>query len=82
MLKKIKSTVKHHFNKNFGTLTMCKKCYAFYYKSVWHFEAPGFIQDEAKREIPLRLTECPACIEMEVTLQERDSDLMSYGVFN
>ena len=70
MLRRIK--------KNFKNLTMCKKCYAFYYKRDWHFDAPESIRSEDAGEISVRLTECPACNEMEVAITERDETHAPY----
>ena len=81
MFKKIKFPKRDPFNRELRKLTMCRKCYSFYYKSFWHFEAPLAIQeDNDEKEIPVRFSQCPACIELEVALYERDNDLVSYGV--
>ena len=80
----MKSRVSSKFYNNFKVrkLIMCKKCYAFYYKSVWHFEAPGFVRNEivGDEEVPVRLIECPSCIEQDVALNERDNDLVTQGL--
>lgn len=80
MFKRIKFA-KNKFASDFKKLTMCKKCYSFYYKKVWHFEAPPTIQAGDESEIPVRFSQCPACIEQELALYERDGgDQFSYGV--
>lgn len=74
MLKKIKLTArdwidnsKKRFNVESGPrrLTMCKVCHTFYYKNAWHFDKPEYLNLERDEEIPVRFTECPACIELE-----------------
>ena len=57
-------------------LTMCKKCFTFYYKNSWHFERPLYLEDEGEKEIPVRFTECPACLEQETAFYETESDLV------
>ncbi len=83
MLKKIKLTAKDwiaNSQKRFGgdegprRLTMCKTCYTFYYKNAWHFDKPGYLQMERDEEIPVRFTQCPACLEQEVALYDFDTD--------
>jgi hypothetical protein len=80
MFKKIKfASTKGGLTKDFKKLTMCKKCYSFYYKKVWHFEAPDVVRDEEEPEVAVRFSQCPACVEQELTLYERDVDQLSYG---
>ncbi len=84
MLKRIQSKaqswVSNH-NKRLGDakslrrLTMCKKCFTFYYKNSWHFEKPAYLETEDEREIPVRFTQCPACLEQEMSFYEMESDL-------
>ena len=80
MFKKIKFS-RDKFTKELKKLTMCKKCYSFYYKKIWHFEAPATIQEGEESEIPVRFSQCPACVEQELVMYERDGgDQLSYGV--
>jgi hypothetical protein len=81
MLKKIKSGAREwvydrmkSLSKNKGTkkLTMCKKCYTFYYKRSWHFYRPKEIDLSRDEEIPVRFTECTACLEQEDAFYEAD----------
>lgn len=85
MLKKIKLSAKEWIEssqKRFAVdnssvpkrLTMCKKCNTFYYKNAWHFEKPAFMELERDEEIPVRFTECPACIELEEALYESETE--------
>jgi len=57
-------------------LTMCKKCYTFYYKNSWHFDKPVYLETSREEEIPVRFTECPACLEQETSYYEMESDLV------
>jgi len=83
MLKKFKSKaedwVSNHNKrlsegKSLKRLTMCKKCYTFYYKNSWHFEKPEYLNQEREEEIPVRFTECPACLEQEMASYEMESN--------
>ena len=85
MLKKLKMNAqdwvlshKKRFSQNNGSkkLTMCKKCYTFYYKNSWHFDNPLYLDIDREEEIPVRFTECPACLEQEASLYEMESDLV------
>ncbi|MBA3732863.1 hypothetical protein H0W91_00630 [Patescibacteria group bacterium] len=87
MLRKFKSiandwvtTQKKRYpnNRAFKSLTMCKKCYTFYYKKSWHFERPDFIDLAAEEEIPVKFTQCPACLEQELSLYENESNLPNF----
>jgi hypothetical protein len=87
MLKKLKSyaddwvtSQKKRFpeNKRFQALTMCKKCYTFYYKRSWHFERPEVLEGDNETPIPVCFTECPACLEQEVSYYDMESG--SYAV--
>jgi len=60
----------------FRALTMCKKCYTFYYKKAWHFERPEYLDDYVEQEVPVRFTECPACLEQDEALFEKESSLV------
>lgn len=82
MLKKIKSHaeewVLNHKKKllaykHSDKLVICKKCHTFYYKNAWHFDQPFFMNTDSDQEIPVRFTECPACLEQEVALYELES---------
>ncbi len=55
-------------------LTMCKKCYTFYYKKSWHFERPLILDQNPDQEIPVRFTECPACLEQEVSFYDGETN--------
>jgi hypothetical protein len=79
-LRNIQSVVKNHLERNFKKLVMCKKCRSFYYKRRWHFETPGYVENGAEEEVFVHLTQCPACMEFEVTLSERDDELIQYGL--
>lgn len=57
-------------------LTMCKSCYTFYYKNSWHFEKPSYLEQTRDEEIPVRFTQCPACMEQELALYETESNLV------
>lgn len=57
-------------------LAMCKKCYTFYYKNSWHFDKPLFLETDAEEEIPVRFTECPACLEQDSISYEMEMDLV------
>ncbi len=74
MLKKIFGN--HFKNHDTKKLTMCWKCFTFYYKNSWHFEKPEYLNRDYEREIPVRFTECPACLEQELALYESESDLI------
>ena len=82
MLKKFKTMTKDwvkekkgQLPKNYRTLTMCEKCYAFKYKNSWHFKRPdGYFSSE--QEIPVIFTQCVACLEQENALYENESDLV------
>ena len=56
-------------------LTMCKKCYTFYYKNSWHFESPEYLDQTYEVEIPVHFTKCLACMEQEQALYETESNL-------
>jgi len=55
-------------NETFKILTMCKRCYAFYYKNSWHSEKPDGIDYHRNSTIPIRLTRCGACLENDGVL--------------
>lgn len=58
-------------------LTMCKKCYTFYYRNSWHFEIPRFLTNEREKEIPVLLlfSQCPPCLEEENVFYENETNL-------
>jgi hypothetical protein len=74
MLVKFKSldnwgvTNKKKFSRSrkFGALTMCKKCYTFYYKHSWHFYKPEQLEKDTDSIVSVHFTQCPACIEEEL----------------
>jgi hypothetical protein len=85
MLKKFKTAAKDwalsHKNKTGKTrhiraLTMCRKCYTYYYNNSWHFERPDYIENESDVEVPVRFTECQACLQEEEAFYDMES-----GVF-
>lgn len=85
MLKQIKSNVENWVTKNnkriresqvVKKLTMCKKCYTFYYKNSWHFDKPISLEPIGEEEIPVKFVECPACLEQEVATYEMESNLI------
>lgn len=57
-------------------LTMCKRCYAFYYQQSWHFERPEYVVLDCDENISVRFTECSACVEQEVALYETEAELV------
>ncbi len=57
-------------------LTMCKSCYTFYYKRSWHFERPAYLENDHEEDIPVRFTKCPACMEQEIALYERENNFV------
>lgn len=71
MFKKISSAS----GRNFKGLTMCKKCFTFYYKNSWHFERPEYLDQSDEVEIPVHFTECFACMEQDQALYETESSL-------
>lgn len=83
MLRRIKSMAsnwvgnqKRNVKSKFRVLTMCKKCYTFHYNKSWHFERPEFLNEYMEQEVPVRFTECPACLEQETALYEAEGDLV------
>jgi hypothetical protein len=75
MLKKLKSGTRD-LVLNYKKLTMCKKCYTFYYKNSWHFEMPGNIKESPEQEIPVLFLQCPSCLEDENASYEMESKLV------
>jgi len=63
-------------NVNFRTITMCDKCYAFYYKNSWHLKRPSYLSEYSEEEIPVHFTQCGACLEQEDALFEKELDLI------
>lgn len=85
MLKKIKLSAKEWVEdhkkrvldrKSFEGLKMCNKCYTFYYKNSWHFEKPEYLESNSEKEVKVRFTECPACMEQELAVYEMESELV------
>ena len=84
MLKKIKTLTKVTKNwvqdkteklpKNYKSLTMCERCYAFKYRNSWHFKQPEYLTSE--QEVPVIFTQCTACLEQENALFENESELV------
>ena len=60
---------------NFKALTMCGKCYTFYYRNSWHFEKPIEVEKLESYTVPVHFTQCPACMEQEVAQYNTDSGL-------
>ncbi|GEM_PF-1697704 len=54
-------------------LTMCKKCYSFYYKNSWHFEMPAYASDYQEENIPVILVKCGACLREENDIYDMES---------
>lgn len=83
MLKKIKTMTKvtkdwvndqkTKLPKNYRTLTMCERCYAFKYRNSWHFKKPDYLSSE--QEVPVIFTQCSACLEQENAMYESESEL-------
>jgi len=71
MFKKFSSSIDQ------GTkgLTMCKKCFTFYYKNSWHFERPEYLNQDDEVKIPVHFKVCLACMEQEQALYETESNL-------
>lgn len=63
-------------NMNFKHLTMCDRCYSFYYKNSWHFRKPRYLNEYNEEDIPVHFTQCVACLEQENALFERESTLI------
>lgn len=80
MLKNIKKIAEEmtddqsrNSNSRFRAFSMCKKCFTFFYKKTWHFERPDYLDDYADQEIPVKFTECPACLQEERALLDSES---------
>ena len=52
--------------RDFKVITMCEKCYTFYYKNSWHFEKPEEVLASEDYTVPVHFTQCPACLEQEI----------------
>ena len=85
MLKKLKLSAqdwvlshKKRFSESNGPrkLSMCKKCYTFYYKNSWHFDKPLYLETDSEEEIPVKFTECPACLEQDAASYENETGLV------
>jgi hypothetical protein len=68
MLKKIKSSTHR--------VTMCKKCYTFYYRNTWNFDKPMTLETDQDEDIPVHFTKCTACLEQESAFYEREPELV------
>lgn len=78
MLKKLKLSTKRFSGDSFTRkLKMCKKCLTFYYKNSWHFDKPAFLDFSSEEEIPVRFTECPACLEQEISSYDLESGIFA-----
>jgi len=84
MLKKIRSGAKSFVldyknrlldKSSLEKLTMCKKCYTFYYGSSWHFEMPENLKKYPEEEVPVTFTLCSACRVEEEALYENEAEL-------
>ncbi len=60
-------------SQNFRALTMCEKCYTFYYKNSWHFEKPEHLAHADDSTVAVKFTQCPACVEQELALYDMES---------
>ena len=54
-------------------LTMCKKCYSFYYKNSWHFEMPAYASDYQEENIPVVFVKCGVCLRDESDMYDTES---------
>ncbi len=83
MLKKFKTMTKDWVQdkkdklpKNYKTLTMCERCYAFKYRNSWHFKRPDRPYFHSEQEVPVIFTQCSACLEQENAMYENESELV------
>jgi hypothetical protein len=58
--------------KKFRAVTMCKRCYTFFYRNSWRIERPLEVNHNDNSEVPVRFTECPACIEQELAMYDSE----------
>lgn len=63
-------------NKNLKTLTMCERCFSFYYNHSWHFERPDYLEHDTDSTVPVYFTQCLACLEQEDARYETESSLI------
>lgn len=83
MLKKIRTSTsdwlgnyqKSSVDDGLQRLTMCKKCYTFYYRNEWHFEKPKLIEDGLQQEVVVHFSECPPCLAEEMASYELETGL-------
>jgi hypothetical protein len=61
---------------NYRTITMCDKCYAFYYKNSWHLKRPSYLNQYSEEEVSVHFTQCGACLEQEDALFEKELNLI------
>ncbi len=82
MLKKIKTQARDWVvssrkrflgDKSSKKLTMCKKCFTFYYRNSWHFDKPMVLETDRDEEIPVQFTKCNACLDQESIFYEVES---------
>ncbi len=78
MFKKNKSNIKEFGSSN-KKLTMCKKCYTFYYRNSWHFDRPIALETDADEEIPVQFTKCTACLEQDSVYYDVESSDLVFG---
>jgi len=71
MLKKFKED---SFSKK---LKMCKKCLTFFYKNSWHFDKPAHLGLMGDEDVRVRFTECPACLEQEISSFDLESGIFA-----
>ena len=64
----------------FKKLTMCKKCYTFYYKNSWHFERPSYLEEGREEDVAVHFTECPSCLEQSLAFYESESSMVLGGI--
>ena len=76
MLTKFK-TLSKNLEETRRNLTMCERCYSFYYKKSWHLKRPEYLNEYHDGEVPVLFTECSACLEEENAFYEKESNLSS-----
>lgn len=85
MLKKIKSGTRKWLlnhkknsraNSSLKKITMCKKCYTFYYRSSWHSDKPMTLETDHDEEIDVYFTKCTACLDLESIFYEAEPKLV------
>ena len=67
-------------SRTFRALTMCEKCYTYYYKNSWHFERPdNFPSEHDGAAVSVHFTRCAACLEQEEALCAEELNPISSG---